>query len=75
MEWELADVYSDGVLRMEIIGGLVRIIHFRWAFERGERIKRPVVAIVKPLATLWGQLENAGCEIVRLTPERPKLSA
>ena len=45
----IADIYTDGVGAVELLGGNVRIIYYTWEGPPGERNKVVVAKLVMPI--------------------------
>lgn len=48
---DVSSVYVDGILDVEINDPNVRIIFFQFREARGERVRHPVLEMIRPLAT------------------------
>ena len=52
LECDVPDVYADDVARVEIFGPRVRMLYFAYQFMDGLLIRKPVIGIVRPIASI-----------------------
>ena len=48
----IADIYTDGVGAVELLGGNVRVIYYTWEGPPGERNKVIVAKLVMPISAM-----------------------
>jgi hypothetical protein len=60
----IPDVYFDEVLRIEVMGPMMRLFLCRWAIDCGRLVRVPVISVVRPIAGVRWSLTDVCNDVV-----------